>query len=66
MSWGMASIRFETGAYTLVREHFKLNCNAAFGRKMHFSDSFELFCWSLLLHLLLHLLHHLVDGLTGG
>ena len=33
---GKASIRFKSGAYTLVREHFKSNRNAASGRKMHF------------------------------
>ena len=33
---GKASIRFESGAYTLVREHFKPNRNAAIGHKMGF------------------------------
>jgi len=33
---GKASIRFKSGAYTLVREHFELNRNAAIERKMHF------------------------------
>jgi hypothetical protein len=29
-------IWFKSGAYTLVREHFKADRNAAIGRKMHF------------------------------
>jgi len=29
---GKASIRFKSGAYTLVREHFKSNRNTAIGR----------------------------------
>ena len=33
---GEAPIRFKSGAYTTVREHFKANRNAAIGRKMHF------------------------------
>ena len=33
---GKASIRFESGAYTLVREHFKPNRNAAIEHKMRF------------------------------
>jgi hypothetical protein len=31
---GKASIRFESGACTFVREHFKANRNAAIGHKM--------------------------------
>ena len=31
---GKASIRFKSGAYTLVREHFELNRNAAIGQEM--------------------------------
>ena len=38
---GKASIRFKSGAYTLVREHFKLNHNEALERYLHFRDSFE-------------------------
>ena len=33
---GKASIRIKSGAYTLVREHFKPNRNAATGHKMGF------------------------------
>jgi hypothetical protein len=29
-------LRFESGAYTSVREHFKLRDNIAIGREMHF------------------------------
>ena len=28
------AIRFKSGAYTSVREHFEPNCNAAHGQKM--------------------------------
>ena len=38
---GKASIRFKSGAYTLVREHFKPNRNAAIERKMRFSGDFS-------------------------
>ena len=33
---GKASIRFKSGAYKLVREHFKAIRNAAIGHKMGF------------------------------
>jgi hypothetical protein len=33
---GKASIRFESGAYMPIREHFKANRNAAIGHKMGF------------------------------
>jgi len=31
---GKATMRFKSGAYTLVREHFKTHRNAAIGHKM--------------------------------
>ncbi len=31
---GKASIQFKSGAYTIVREHFEPNRNAAIGREM--------------------------------
>jgi len=33
---GQGAIRFKSGAYTLVREHFELGCNAAIGQKIEF------------------------------
>jgi hypothetical protein len=35
-----ASIRLKSGAYTLVREHFKADRNAAIGHKMGFGSHF--------------------------
>jgi hypothetical protein len=34
------ALRIESGAYTLVREHFNSWGNAAIGRKMEFWDHF--------------------------
>jgi hypothetical protein len=33
---GQGFIRFKSGAYTIVREHFEANYNAAIGKKMRF------------------------------
>ncbi len=37
---GKASIRFKSGAYTLVREHFEPYRNAAIGHKMGLHNKF--------------------------
>ena len=34
------AIRFKSGAYTIVREHFESDRNAAFGYEMGFSHHF--------------------------
>ncbi len=37
---GQGAIRFKSGAYTLVREHFEADRNAAMGQKMRIREPF--------------------------